>query len=91
MGISILNLFPNRFQESIFHPLTRLQIPALTRFACRHRIKKHSNQHGVSLIDPRMKTKFFRLQFSSACLQCVRSPPSFLLQTEKDPEFPQSS
>ncbi len=23
------NLFPNRFQESIFHPLTRLQIPAL--------------------------------------------------------------
>jgi hypothetical protein len=22
------NLFPNRFQESIFHPLTRLQIPA---------------------------------------------------------------
>ncbi len=24
----ILNLFPNRFQESIFHPLTRLQIPA---------------------------------------------------------------
>ncbi len=26
---SIPNLFPNRFQESIFHPLTRLQIPAL--------------------------------------------------------------
>jgi hypothetical protein len=23
------NLFPNRFQESIFHPLTRLQIPAM--------------------------------------------------------------
>jgi hypothetical protein len=22
------NLFPNRFQESIFRPLTRLQIPA---------------------------------------------------------------
>jgi hypothetical protein len=29
MGTSIPNLFPNRFQESIFHPLTRLQIPAL--------------------------------------------------------------
>jgi hypothetical protein len=28
MGTSIPNLFPNRFQESIFHPLTRLQIPA---------------------------------------------------------------
>jgi hypothetical protein len=27
------NLFPNRFQESIFHPLTRLQIPALARQA----------------------------------------------------------
>jgi hypothetical protein len=25
------NLFPNRFQESIFHPLTRLQIPALVQ------------------------------------------------------------
>ncbi len=32
MGTSIPNLFPNRFQESIFHPLTRLQIPALERF-----------------------------------------------------------
>jgi hypothetical protein len=29
MGTSIPNLFPNRFRESIFHPLTRLQIPAL--------------------------------------------------------------
>jgi hypothetical protein len=29
MGTSISYLFPNRFQESIFHPLTRLQIPAL--------------------------------------------------------------
>ncbi len=28
MGTSIPNLFPNRFQESIFHPWTRLQIPA---------------------------------------------------------------
>ncbi len=28
MGTSIPNLFPNPFQESIFHPLTRLQIPA---------------------------------------------------------------
>jgi hypothetical protein len=25
------NLFPNRFQESIFHPLTRLQIPAQSK------------------------------------------------------------
>jgi hypothetical protein len=33
MGTSISNLFPNRFQESIFHPLTRLQIPALVRQA----------------------------------------------------------
>ncbi len=31
MGTSIPNLFPNRFQESIFHPLTRLQIPAQAR------------------------------------------------------------
>ncbi len=30
MGTLIPNLFPNRFQESIFHPLTRLQIPALS-------------------------------------------------------------
>ncbi len=28
MATSILYLFTNRFQESIFHPLTRLQIPA---------------------------------------------------------------
>jgi hypothetical protein len=28
MGTSIPNLFPYRFQESIFHLLTRLQIPA---------------------------------------------------------------
>jgi hypothetical protein len=28
MGTSISYLFPNRFQESISHPLTRLQIPA---------------------------------------------------------------
>jgi hypothetical protein len=28
MGTSTSNLFPTRFQESIFHPLTRLQIPA---------------------------------------------------------------
>ena len=30
MGTSIPYLFPNRFRESIFHPLTRLQIPAQT-------------------------------------------------------------
>ncbi len=29
MGTSTPYLFPNRFRESIFHPLTRLQIPAL--------------------------------------------------------------
>ncbi len=31
MGTSIPYLIPNRFQELIFHPLTRLQIPAQLR------------------------------------------------------------
>ena len=37
-GHLYFNLFPNRFQESIFHPLTRLQIPALD-FAERDKCK----------------------------------------------------